>query len=109
MAASNSSISATASSYGYGQAVAVEGVIAPAVAGVRARGTFVLPVGVLSAECADLQEVGFMGRLPSSLKVGAARSSRAPLSWLSHARVHAHHSFTSTASPAAGGADLHTG
>lgn len=59
----------TSSSYALGQALVVQGDIPPAPAGVRVGGTFVLPVGVLSGECLDLQQVGFMQRLPSSLKV----------------------------------------
>jgi hypothetical protein len=58
--------------YAYGQALAVVGAVAPAIAGLRVWGTFVLPAGVLSAECLDVQQVGYMARVPSSLRVSAA-------------------------------------
>jgi hypothetical protein len=62
-------VAGSAAAYAYGQALVVQGDIPPAAASVRVRGTFVLPVGVLSSECLDLQQVGFMSRLPHSLKV----------------------------------------
>lgn len=57
--------------YAYSQAIIVVGSIPPAAAGLKVRGKLVLPAGVLSAECMDLQEVGYMTRVPASLKVGA--------------------------------------
>lgn len=56
--------------YAYGQTLTVIGSISPAAAGLRVRGAFVLPAGALSAECLDVQQVGFMTRVPASLKVG---------------------------------------
>jgi hypothetical protein len=52
-------------SYSYGQALVVS---APAAAG-RVKGPFSVPAGVLSAECLGVSQVGFMARVPASLKV----------------------------------------
>jgi hypothetical protein len=56
---------ASSSSYSYGQALIVS---APSAAG-RVRGPLSLPAGVLSAECLGVAQVGFMARMPASLKV----------------------------------------
>jgi hypothetical protein len=56
---------ARSNSYSYGQAVVVS---APATAG-RVKGPFSVPAGVLSAECLGVSQVGFMARVPASLKV----------------------------------------
>lgn len=61
--------------YAYGQALTVVGSIPPAAAGLKVRGQLALPVGVLSAECLDLQQVGYMMRVPASLKVRLAKQS----------------------------------
>jgi hypothetical protein len=59
--------------YAYGQALTVVGSIPPAAAGLKVRGQLALPVGVLSAECMDVQQVGYMTRVPASLKVSSSR------------------------------------
>ncbi|KAF6252901.1 hypothetical protein COO60DRAFT_1643641 [Scenedesmus sp. NREL 46B-D3] len=57
--------SASSSSYSYGHMLTVS---APAATG-RVKGPFSLPAGVLSSECLDVAQVGFMARMPPSLKV----------------------------------------
>lgn len=69
-ALASSGAAAGSSGYAFGQTLTVVGSIPPAAAGLKVRGQLVLPVGVLSAECMDLQQVGFMTRVPASLKVG---------------------------------------
>lgn len=56
--------------YAYGQVLTVLGAIPPAVAGLKVWGQLALPAAGLSAECMDVQQVGFMTRVPASLKVG---------------------------------------
>lgn len=56
--------------YAYGQALIVLGAIPPAVAGLKVWGQLALPAAALSAVCMDVQQVGFMTRVPASLKVG---------------------------------------
>lgn len=55
----------SSNSYSYNQAITVS---APAASG-RVRGPFSLPAGALSAECSSMAQVGFMARMPASLKV----------------------------------------
>jgi hypothetical protein len=57
--------SSSSSSYSYGQAL----VVAAPAAGGHVKGPFSLPAGVLSAECLGVAQVGFMARMPASLKV----------------------------------------
>jgi hypothetical protein len=63
-------LSAPGGGYAYGQVLRVLGAIPPAAAGLRVWGTMVLPAAALSAECLGMTQVGFMTRVPSSLKVG---------------------------------------
>jgi hypothetical protein len=86
----SATLTVTGSGYAYGQALTVLGSISPAVAGLKVWGQLALPAAVLSAECVDVTQVGFMTRVPASLKVGtpgtlrwlillACRGDRVPL------------------------------
>lgn len=74
MASASAALATPGNGYAYGQALAVVGSIPPAAAGLKVRGQLALPVGVLSAECMDLQQVGYMLRVPASLKVRSVTS-----------------------------------
>ncbi|WIA37923.1 hypothetical protein OEZ86_001300 [Tetradesmus obliquus] len=62
----------SSNSYSYNQAITVS---APAASG-RVRGPFSLPAGALSAECSSMAQVGFMARMPASLKAQSSSCQR---------------------------------
>lgn len=62
----SSSLSTSTPGYSYGQAVLAA---LPALVGGTVRAPLTLPAAAVSAECMDIQQVGFMQRLPASLKV----------------------------------------
>jgi hypothetical protein len=62
----SSTLGTSTHGYSYGQAVLVA---LPATAAGAVRSPLTLPAAAVSAECMDVQQVGFMQRLPTSLKV----------------------------------------